>query len=266
LAHFARARASRYIRGTRSFREVPKDARFFALPMRPTRARFLGALVLAATAGAMAATALAACSDTTATAPAPLEDAAIRRDVGPVEPPMSDAGAEAGGSLGPSPSCASYCDAVMGNCTGSLAQYASYDECTAFCAALPPGSPGDDEAPTVACRQYYAGSPAKIDPMTYCPSAGPWGGGVCGDRCTAFCRGLLTFCSPDAGPAPYASYPDCATACAALPYTGDGDGGGAGLDGPETGDTLNCRLFHLRGAVANPAACDDLAPDGGPCK
>jgi hypothetical protein len=235
--------------------------------MRPCRAaRFLGVVVLAASGSGLGLTALGACTDTTATAPAPLDDAAIRRDVGPVEPPMSDAGADASGSSGPSPSCASYCSAVMNNCTGSLAQYASYDECATFCAALPLGSAGEDETPTVACRQYYAGSPAQIDPMTYCASAGPWGGGVCGDRCTAFCRGLVTFCSPDAGPAPYASYPDCATACAAFPYAEGGDAGGAGLDGPETGNSLNCRLFHLRGAVHDPAVCADLAPDGGPCE
>jgi hypothetical protein len=216
-----------------------------------------------------------ACSDSANSAPDVVPDAAIHRDVVQVEPPGDDATADAALPPGPSPSCQAYCTAVMADCTGASAQYQSFAECTAICAALPPGDAGDTKAPSVACRQYYAGSPAMTDPSKYCPAAGAWGGGVCGDdRCIAFCTTVLAYCSPDAGgDAPFASYGDCASACATFQYKDGGveaavaDGGNEGLYGPGQGDTLNCRLFHLRETVhAGGAGCSDLRPDAGPCQ
>ena len=194
------------------------------------------------------------------------EDSGPRKDGGLVGP--ADGGTyDSGTTPGPEPSCTKYCDLVMDSCAGDQAQYASRAECLEMCARLPAGDAGDIESNTVACRQYYAGSPARTNAGGYCLAAGPFGGGVCGDRCTAFCGLTLGACSPDAAVAPYGSYPDCQTACAGYSY-GDGgvDGGGEPPNGPTSGDTLNCRLFHARGAVRDSAECGNLGPDSGACR
>jgi hypothetical protein len=212
-----------------------------------------------------AALVVAACSST-ASWEAQTADAAIRRDGGPVEAP--DAGVYDGGAaLGPEPSCTVYCGLVMESCKGDRAQYSSRDECLALCARLPPGAAGDTDTNTLACRQYYAGSPALTDAVTYCLAAGPFGGGVCGDRCTAFCGLTLGACPPATPRAPYASTPDCQTACAGYPYRDGGvEGGGEPPDGPASGDTLNCRLFHARSAVQDGSGCVNVGPDSGACR
>jgi hypothetical protein len=197
---------------------------------------------------------------------ASVDDAGTRKDGGLVGP--AEAGSyDSGTPPGPEPSCAKYCDLVMGSCAGDQAQYASRAECLEVCAHLPAGDAGDIESNTVACRQYYAGSPARTNAGGYCLAAGPFGGGVCGDRCIAFCGLTLGACSPDAAAAPYGSYPDCQTACAGYAYRDGGvDGGGEPPGGPTTGDTLNCRLFHLRAAIHDGTGCVDLGADSGACR
>src|SRR5207244_4046050 len=101
--------------------------------------------------------------------------------------------------------------------------------------------PGDQKTNSVACRQAYAGTPSATDSMKYCPAAGPFGGGLCDDRCTSFCQLTLAVCSPEAGLAPYPSYGECRTACGGFMLldggADGGDGGGDGLYGPKSGDT-----------------------------
>jgi hypothetical protein len=218
---------------------------------------------------ALGAAGLAACSSTTTeTAPALPSDGGTRRDADPVDPlDGGDAAADSGAVLTP-PSCMKYCESVQENCKGEHAQYATLYDCMTFCAHLPPGDPLDKEKEaSLACRQYYAGTPAKAQPEAYCVAAGPYGGGICGDRCTGFCQITLSTCAPDAGYAPYASLPDCKTACAEYTFKDAGvDGGGEGLDGPSSGDTLNCRLHLLREIVLDGGPpCEALGADAGPC-
>jgi hypothetical protein len=159
----------------------------------------------------------------------------------------------------------------MTNCTGSFAQYTSPAECAAFCQHLPleaqDPSATEKEGASIACRQYWADSPARTNPKAYCLAAGPFGGNVCGDRCTAFCDVLWDTCAEsNQAVAPYSTRPECASACANFSYRDAGiDGGGEGPDGPDAGDSLNCRLFQLRNAVADAGACAALRPDGGAC-
>lgn len=225
--------------------------------------RFLFVLALASTSGAAL---VAACSSTAASDRTTSEEGGVRRDGGLVQEP--EAGAyDAGPPSGPEPSCTAYCDLVMESCKDAEAQYASRTECLELCGRLPSGDAGEKDTNTIACRQYYAGSPARTDAPSYCLAAGPFGGGVCGDRCTAFCALVLSACSASAPGAPYGSYPDCRTACAGYPYKDGGvDGGGEPPLGPETGDTLNCRLFHARGAVVDGTGCVDVGPDSGACR
>ena len=189
-------------------------------------------------------------------------DAAFSRDGGLVEVPEGGGASDAGTS-GPPPSCENYCDLVMGSCTDADVQYGSRDECLSFCNLLPLGKASEKGESTVGCRELYAGGPAKTDSVAYCAAAGPFGGNLCGDRCSAFCQLTLAACSPEAGTPAYGSYADCQTACAQLVYA---DAGGDGLGGPQDGDTLNCRLYYLREAISDSSACASIAGDSGPCR
>jgi hypothetical protein len=193
----------------------------------------------------------------------------IRRDAGPVDPKEAGPPLDAGSA--PAPSCAKYCDLVMAHCTEANTQYASVGECLAFCGHLPLAQPtteaDEKEAASVACRQYWADGPARTSPETYCLAAGPFGGNVCGDRCTAFCGVLLSACAPDGGSPAYSTQPECATACAGFLYRDPvADGGGESPAGPESGDTLNCRLYWLRAATNDPQKCQKLRPNEDICK
>ena len=227
-------------------------------------------LVVGITAAAGALVVVACGSSSTSERPNG-EDASIRnKDGGPVDP--ADAGAyDAPAPQGPEPSCGAYCDLVMGSCKDQHAQYASREQCIEVCGRLTLGDAGDDHSDTVACRQHYAGSPALTDALTYCLAAGPFGGALCGDRCPVFCSLAIGACSPDAGTAgktaPYANYPDCQTACTGYAYKdGGADGGGEPPNGPESGNTLNCRLFHLRAAIHDGSGCASIGADSSTCR
>lgn len=192
----------------------------------------------------------------------------LRRDSAPVDPVES--GPALDGATSPPPSCAKYCDLVTTNCTNERAQYASKDDCLAFCAHLPlqkaAGQLEETNAESVACRQYWADSPARTSPSGFCLTAGPFGGNTCGDRCTAFCDVVLSACPPDGGVAVYANQPECASDCANFSYRDAGtDGGGESPTGPTHGDSLNCRLYHLRAATVDASACSNLRPLDGSC-
>jgi len=216
---------------------------------------------------------LYACGGDDDTSPLAAEDASTqgRRDSGSLVEP-TEAGAPLDGGVGDTPSCDKYCSLVMANCTGANEQYASMDECLAFCGHLPLTQPSrsadEKEAASVACRQYWADSPARTSPDKVCLAAGPFGGNVCGDRCTAFCEVVLDTCTPSNGGTPaYSTLPECASDCANFSYRDAGvDGGGEGPSNPGSNDTLNCRLFQLRAAVLTPSKCSTLHPDGGACE
>ena len=222
---------------------------------------------------------VAACSHTTTPAPDNADNAgnsaSPHRDGGVVDPP--DGGSSAGNAVTTPrpPSCDSYCNLVMANCQGDAAQYESNSDCLAFCALFPAGKAGDTNNHSLACRQFYAGSPALTDAVPYCLAAGPLGGGTCGDRCTAFCQIASAVCFPDTEPRdagapgapPYDSLPACATACAAFDYEqANADGGGEGPNGPSSGNTLNCRLYELRHVIAEGDGCENLAPNSPTCQ
>lgn len=208
-------------------------------------------------------------ADTGPASVSPTDSGTIRRDAAPVDP--TEAGPALDASAPPAPSCSKYCELVMTNCKGKSAQYASVQDCLAFCDHLPlvelANEEDEKEAASVACRQYWADTPARTSPETYCLAAGPFGGNTCGDRCTAFCGVLLNVCSPDGGMTAYPSQPECASACAGFTYRDAGvDGGGEGPSGPESGDTLNCRLYWLRSTTKNAMKCQLLEPQSDICK
>jgi len=201
---------------------------------------------------------LYACSSDTAATVDPVTSDAAARDGAAVEgaPPPPPRPSDAG----PAGDCARYCSLVSTSCTDSFAQYADTEQCMAVCESLPAGVAGDLQGNTVACRQSYAGNVAKTDPATYCVAAGPFGGGVCGERCDAFCRLASAICPA----APWESVPACVTECTNLRFADTGSDAGEGLNGPMSGDTLNCRTRRLLEALAVPEQCNEIGK-GGAC-
>lgn len=235
--------------------------------LRLTRLR-RGPLVasLVALLGAVSGVAAVACSSSEVTSE-PSSDGGSAWDAASVVALDGSAKSD-GGAFAPSATCESYCKDVLAACTGDLAQYGSPEECIWFCARFPEGKLGDRDVDTLACRAYHAGTDAKTDPHTWCPAAGPFGGGVCGDRCGAFCGVAEAVCTgTGSGAYPWPSEPDCVTACNGFAYLDGGvDGGGEGAAHPSGGDTLNCRLQVLRAALRDETRCADLGPDSGTCR
>ena len=140
-----------------------------------------------------------------------------------------------------SEACVDYCDTVLEACTGDFAVYTTRTTCLGVCNALDPGNDDEPFGNTVACR-YKQAQGALDAPDELCPSAGPPGGGVCGDDCEAYC-GLLEQACPDE----FATLSDCETSCAALTNEGPYD-----VTTYYTGDTLQCRFIHLSTSFSEP--------------
>ncbi len=159
-----------------------------------------------------------------------------------------------------SPACGAYCDALGANCTGDNAQYDSDAACRVACAGFDDsGMDGDTSGDTLQCRTYHAGDPAAADPATHCAHAGVDGGGVCAPpeptRCDAYCDLALANCT--GGNLLYTNRAECQAACAEITALGE--------EGDTSGDTLECRIYHLGDpASADPAThCPHGGPDGG---
>lgn len=160
--------------------------------------------------------------------------------------------------------CAYYCQVIEQNCTGpdNTEYQGSLDLCLSMCSQLPAdmGTIGDVSGNTLGCRINYAQKAGVSDATDNCRAAGPLGGGVCGaksDACTNFCTLDVPYCAQQ-GFNSYVSITDCTNHCLS---TGDSDagvfsegyvfvtdGGATGADLPVSGDTLNCRYYHLENA------------------
>ena len=258
----------------------------------------LGAVVTVASAAVW----LACSNDDTTTPPNPdsgsLADVTMGMDSGTEQdtgmmmmadsgtPPQQDSGmAQETGPVGDggAVNCTAYCAAVMGTCTGFYKQYLDTPECMTACALLPPGKFGDTSGNTVGCRTTHAGLAATGGLNPHCWHAGPFGYGACGNECEGFCTLATSFCSPDGGfdggPAAYASVGDCMTSCAGYRKIDDPDGGGTGAlgvdggynaAGPTSGNTLDCREWHLDNALDMPGSnagqnlhCNHVGMTGG---
>jgi hypothetical protein len=156
--------------------------------------------------------------------------------------------------------CANYCAVIMQNCSGTNPEYLSSDVCLAMCRYLAPGtfypypSVTPDNVDSLGCRLWHAHS-AAADPKTHCRHAGPLGPDVCGGPCGPFCNLDWRFCADDNGIYPYdGGMSQCQTACtssANFQYAKD-DSGDLVDDKAamiESGNTLNCRLWHLETAM-----------------
>jgi hypothetical protein len=164
-----------------------------------------------------------------------------------------------GAVTGPSAACSEFCATVMQNCTGDFAVYQSAATCQAVCAHLPPGSPGDTEGDTVYCRLHCAQLAASAsEPNVYCPAAAPGGSGVCGSDCEAYCVLLEQICPAHFGGI-YRDSVDCNARCGAWPSLGAFD------LGQSSGNSVNCRLWHVSAAALDPETQCGYAAGDPPC-
>ena len=174
-------------------------------------------------------------------------------------------GAEAAADL----SCPHYCALMDKNCNWVLpskyGEYETLQTCLDMCQAIAwdhgNGIAASDND-TLGCRIHYAEQAAN-DPAKNCRFAGLLGGGRCGtSACDNFCTLDVGFCDSDAVNTPaYRTVSECLGDCKGVDGGIDGgDGGSAGYpylsgngDGGElfntnSGNTLNCRLWHLNAA------------------
>ncbi len=153
--------------------------------------------------------------------------------------------------------CPTYCQDIQANCTGDDTQYPTTDSnqtCLNVCAAMQPGTPGVGGSDTVACREGNVSlskdAPTTIEHHNDCVAGGLSAMNCAPDQCTAFCTLALALCTTaDGGTLTgYANTADCVTACKTWGASFDG-----GLLG-STGDTLQCRTYHLElSQTGNPA-------------
>ena len=158
-------------------------------------------------------------------------------------------------------SCDNLCDTLIAYCFASNEQFAAKANCVSACTAIPLGTLGDT-SDTIGCRQQQAYQSHSV-PEKNCAPAGPFGGGVCGERCASFCRTIVSACNG----APYANVAACMTDCGSK-YSFAAD---AGAEYTTTGNTLNCRervvLGILNTGVAGTAAdCANAGPTSTICR
>jgi hypothetical protein len=158
----------------------------------------------------------------------------------------------------PALTCDFYCATIMQNCQGSNAEYVNTATCMTACPIFEPGTTDttDTMDDTLGCRIYSALAAAG-DPGYQCRRAGPAGGGHCGDPCEAFCNLDTAYCAPP-NPVAYSSVGACDAACkkGGFPYLT----GAVGDLTLESGDTLNCRIYHLEAAMQSGSAASFHCP------
>jgi plastocyanin len=155
------------------------------------------------------------------------------------------------------PTCEEYCSTVTKNCTGDLAQYASKDACLTYCKTqgkLPAGKAGDTSGNTIGCRTYHATVAGKdaASALTHCVHTGPSGGDVCGSWCDNYCWLAKSNCTAEK--ALYSTDADCASKCNAIKNNGNA--------GATSGDTVQCRIYHLGVAGTDATQATTHCPHG----
>jgi hypothetical protein len=168
--------------------------------------------------------------------------------------PPDHAGGGGAGAL-----CETFCETVQKNCTGENTVYQSLLVCKVVCNALPPGQEGDQLGNTVQCRLTAAeNAAATAEPAVNCPQAGPGGDGICGENCGGYCTLYESFCNIE----DFTDLKGCQSQCASdIPTLGPGTFN-SGID---TGNSLECRLYHLSAATLDAGVHCPHAAGETPC-
>ena len=161
------------------------------------------------------------------------------------------AGVTGGGVCGDDP-CEAYCDQTAKSCAGQGGLYPDRGACLATCGAMPKDAPFDaSDGDSVQCRTYHAAAAASD--AVHCAHAAASGGGVCGDRCAAYCDQVMGHCT--GGDALFPDRGACLSVCGTFPV---------GSEFAAGGDSVQCRLMHASyPAAGDPSHCAHAAPDGG---
>ena len=187
-------------------------------------------------------------------------DAGRARDAGPT----ADDGGPRDGGPGAPVSCSEYCTEAIASCTGANTIYPSMEACVTYCttnAGWAQGMRGDVAGNTISCRHYHSNNVRKFsDPDTHCPHSGPSGGNACGTWCENYCQLALRNCT--GANQVYASEAECTAACPAIADDGEA--------GAMSGDSIQCRIYHLGVAGTDAASATMHCPHGsatptGPC-
>jgi len=93
---------------------------------------------------------------------------------------------------------------------------------------------------TVDCRIYHANNANISGDAVHCLHATPSGGGVCGSLCDVYCAMALKVCTGNLSL--FSDSTTCKTACAAFNTSG--------APGAPTGDSIQCRIYHIGAAAA----------------
>jgi len=138
--------------------------------------------------------------------------------------------------------CENYCEIIQKNCVGANSQFADKATCLGFCATNPDGVFKDIGGNTKDCRIYHAFAGVALnDVATHCPHAGHSGANVCGTWCAVYCDLAISVCNTPATKL-YNDLAACNTACTGFALTGK--------PGDTTGNTVQCRIYHLGAAAA----------------
>lgn len=149
-------------------------------------------------------------------------------------------GGGTGGSGGGGLSCESYCNDVMANCQGTNIQWSNLDTCLGACESYDVGQASDESGNTLGCRSTFARGAAN-DPDSNCVRAGPSGGGVCGSECDGYCTLMQNVC-----PGSFTDSGSCSEACLMFDVVGPFNATIV------TGDSRECRTYHVSVAAENP--------------
>lgn len=160
-------------------------------------------------------------------------------------------------SVGCAPTCVSYCSEFMDSCATVSNDYASLADCTTFCdrhARWESGTFEDQTGNTIGCRTYHAefANDPDQDRAFHCEHAGVSGGDICGSWCLNYCQLAVNIC----GDRIFDNTEECLTACRDFPDDGQVD--------DTTGDTVQCRIYHLTAAARSPRAVDDHCAHASP--
>jgi hypothetical protein len=169
-----------------------------------------------------------------------------------VMPPMPDAGKpDAGKPDAGQPtgglSCVTYCTEIQANCQLPFQQYDSMEQCMNMCADMDLGTENDSSGNTIGCRIWHVRKGVMQGALDiHCNHAGPTGGLVCGGFCDNLCSRATKVCVEANGVdnPPYESYEACMDVC----EPDENGEGGYTVDDQiiiASGDSVNCRIFHL---------------------
>jgi len=154
------------------------------------------------------------------------------------------------------PSCSEYCAAVTTNCTGVFQQFSSTTECESACgtlAKLDAGLPYEKDTNTIGCRLFHARA-AEHDPIFHCPAAGIYSNDTCGTWCDNYCH--LTQSNCTGANELFTDADACQTTCAGYSDLGS--------PGDPTGDSVQCRAYHILVAGLDASSATTHCPHGQP--